>query len=269
LNGDDDMDPKNKLVFGAMCALFCGLCISNEASGQTLPDGKGKVEFVHNCTACHRADLVVRVKKTPDDWRKSVDDMAARGTDGSKEDLDNVVLYLDTYFATDKAGSPAATQSTAPSSTSGGPAALNSSETERVKRLIVDNGCLTCHRIEKQGADTGPTLNGLGARRSADEIRTAIVSPNHRLNPDHTLVQLTTSDGKKLTGRILSQDDHSVRIIDMSGQVATYSKPELLQFTIVDTNPMPSFQEKITGEDLDSLVRYLGSLPSVDENAQK
>ena len=77
-----------------MCTLFCGLCISSGAFAQTLPDGKGKAEFIHNCTACHRADMVTRVKKTPDDWRKSVDDMAARGTDGSKEDLDNAVLYL-------------------------------------------------------------------------------------------------------------------------------------------------------------------------------
>ena len=91
---------------------------------------------------------------------------------------------------------------------------LNSSETERVKRLITDNGCLACHRIEKQGAYTGPTLNGLGTRRSANEIRTAIVSPRPTLNPGKSLVQLTTADGKKLTGRILNQDDHDVRVMD-------------------------------------------------------
>jgi putative heme-binding domain-containing protein len=263
------MDQKFKLVFGAMCALFCGLCLSSEAFGQALPDGKGKAEFVHNCTACHTSKLVIRVKKTPEEWRKSVDEMAARGADGSKEDLDNVVLYLVTNFATDKSGPAAATQSTTHPSTSGGPAVLNSSEMERVKRLITENGCLACHRIEKQGAYTGTTLNGLGARRSANEIRTAIVSPRPTLTPGNSLVQLTTSDGKKLTGRILSQDDHDVRVIDASGEVATYSKPGLRQFTIINTNPMPSYEGKITGEDLDGLVRYLGSLPSLDESAQK
>jgi hypothetical protein len=153
------MDQKFKVVFGAMVALFGGLCLSNEAYGQTLPDGKGKAEFIHNCTACHRADLVIRVKKTPEGWRKSVDEMAARGTDGSKEDLDNVVLYLVTNFGTDKSGSAAATQSTAHPSTSSGPATgpgvLNSSEFERAKRVITENGCLVCHRVEKQGAYTG------------------------------------------------------------------------------------------------------------------
>jgi mono/diheme cytochrome c family protein len=207
------MDQKSKIALRAMCALACGLYLSKEAFGQTLPDGKGKVEFVHNCTACHTAKLVTRVKKTPEDWRKSVDEMAARGTDGSKEDLDNVVVYLVTNYGTDQAGPTAATQSTTPLSTSGEPVVLNSSQTERVNRLINENGCLTCHRIEKLGAYIGPTLNGLATRHSANEIRAAIVSPRHTLHLGS--------------------------------------------------------EEKITGEELDLLVRYLGSLPSVDESVQK
>src|SRR5580692_801680 len=150
------MDHKLKMALGAACTFLCGLSISNRAFGQALPDDKGKAEFVHNCTACHRADMVTRVKKTPEDWRKSVDEMAARGTDGTKEDLDNVVLYLVTNFGADTSGPAAATQSTTPSSTSDGPVMLNSSETEHVTRLVNENGCLTCHRIEKQGAYTGP-----------------------------------------------------------------------------------------------------------------
>ena len=126
-----------------------------------------------------------------------------------------------------------------------------------------------CHRVEKQGADAGPTLNGLGPRRSANEIRAAIVSPRSTLNPGNGLVQLTTSDGKTLTGWILSQDDYSVRVLDASGEIATYSKRGLRQFTIVDTKSMPSFEGKITEENLDGLVRYLGSLPSLDESFRK
>ena len=135
------MDQKFKMVFRAMCALLCFLCASRETFSQTLPDGKGKAEFVHNCTACHRADMVTRVKKTPDEWRKSVDEMAARGTDGSKEDLNNAYLYLVTNYAADKPGPPARTQTTTPSSTSGS-AVLNSLELEGVKRIVAEFGSL-------------------------------------------------------------------------------------------------------------------------------
>ena len=118
---NDDMDRKLQLAFGAMRALVCGLCLASAAFAQSLPDGTGKAEFIHNCLDCHSAGMVLRAKKTPDEWRKNVDDMVSRGTDGSKEDIDKVVLYLDKYFATDMPGPAATTQSTTPSSISGGP----------------------------------------------------------------------------------------------------------------------------------------------------
>jgi putative heme-binding domain-containing protein len=263
------MDQKSKLVPEMLCVFLCLLCLLKEAQGQALPDGKGKAEFVHNCTACHRADMVTRVKKTPDEWRKSVDEMAARGTDGSKEDLDNAYLYLVQNYSADKVGPTAATQSRTASSNSGGPASPDSSEIERVRRVIAQTGCLACHRIELQGAYSGPTLNGIAARRTADEIRAAIVSPHPTVDPINNLARLTTADGKTIVGRLLSQDDQQVRVISSTGEVATYLKQGLSEFTIISTNSMPSYERKITGEDLDGLVRYLRSLPALPENVSK
>jgi mono/diheme cytochrome c family protein len=182
------MNQRLKPALVAICALLCGLCLSTEARSQALPDGKGKTEFVDNCLDCHRAEMVVRVKKTPEEWRKNVTEMAARGSQGTKEDLDNVVLYLDTYFSTNSA--PAATtQSTTPSSTS---------DTEHAKHVIAANGCLTCHRIEQQGAYTAPTLNGIGTHRSPDEIRAAIIS-----HPTPNPANPTPSYASKLTAEDL------------------------------------------------------------------
>lgn len=250
-----------KVVLGAMCALSCMLCLAKDASGQALPDGQGKAEFVHNCTACHRADMVTKVKKTPEDWKKNVFEMAARGTDGSKEDLDKVVVYLVAHYAIDGAA-PAA-------SPAAGQAALTAAELDSVNGLIAENGCLICHRIEKQGAYTGPSLNGVGARRTPDEIRSAIVHPHPTLDPKNDLARFTRADGKTIVARILSQDDRSVRVIEVSGEIVTYAKADLRDFGIIDTNPMPSYQKRIAPEDLGSLVRYLGSLPAVDEGAAK
>lgn len=263
------MDQRSRVAFGAMCALICGLFLSNEAFGQALPDGKGKAEFVESCTACHRTEMATRLRKTPDEWRKTVDDMVARGADGSKEDLDNIVLYLSTNFGTGESGEAAAPLSTTHSPTAGEPAVLNSSEIERAKSLITEDGCLTCHRIEKQGAYTGPALNDVGARRTLDEIRASIVRPQPTLDPNYSLIRLTTADGNILVGRLLSQDDQDVRIMDASGDVAAYSKSGLRQFTVIHSNPMPSYEGKIMGEDLDELVRYLASLPSLNESPQK
>ena len=83
---------------------------------------------------------------------------------------------------------------------------------ERVKSVIADNQCLTCHRIGRDGGDVAPSLNGLGTRRTPDQIRAAIVSP-----PAKTSVGIP--------------------------------------------NPMPAYDKKITEQDINSLVRYLTTLP--------
>lgn len=261
------MNQRFKVVLGAMCALLCGLSLSKTAFGQNLPDGKGKAEFIHNCTACHRADMVTVAKKTKAEWRKSVDDMAARGTDGTKQDIDNAYLYLATNFATDR--SAAATPYSAAPSTSAAAAPLTASEIEQAKSLITQSECLACHQIQGQGGYTGPSLNGVGSRRTPDQIRAAIVTPKPTLDPGNDLVHLTMTDGKTVAGRILSQDDNNVQVIDTSGKTATYTKRDLTEFKIIDTNPMPPYAGRIAGDDLDTLVRYLSSLPSINETAQK
>jgi putative heme-binding domain-containing protein len=251
-------------MLGATCAIVCALCLPVAARAQALPDGKGKVEFVHNCTACHRADMVTRVKKTPDEWKKNVFEMAARGTDGTKADLDNVVLYLDEFYATDKPASAAPAPSTAPA-----PAAGTSPDNEHVKQLITDSLCLTCHRIEHQGAFTAPSLNGVGARATPAEIRASIASPPAALEPAYTLVKLTTADGKTLTGRVLHQDEQQLRVLEPTGEVTDYDKSKLEKFEIINDNPMPAYGHRLSSDDLDSLARYLSALPPIDDGVHK
>lgn len=103
-------------------------------------------------------------------------------------------------------------QPATPTSTPSGSATLNGSNTDHVKSVIADNNCLSCHRISQDGGDIGPSLNGVGTRRTADQIRATIVSPPSK-----------TSAGTP--------------------------------------NPMPSYEKKITGEDLNNLVHYLSTLP--------
>ena len=70
-----------------------------------------------------------------------------------------------------------AVQPATPASTSTSSAAPNASGTDHIKSLIADNNCLLCHRIGTAGGDIAPSLNGVGTRRTEDQIRAAIISP--------------------------------------------------------------------------------------------
>ena len=110
------------------------------------------------------------------------------------------------------AAQPATQASTPSGSTPGRSATPNDSSIGHLKSVIADNNCLVCHRIGRDGADIGPSLNGLGTRRTPDQIRAAIVSPAAKTNAGAP-------------------------------------------------NPMPSYGNKLTEEDLKNLVHYLGALP--------
>ncbi len=61
-----------------------------------------------------------------------------------------------------------------PASAPSGSAAPNG---DSVKTIIANNSCLSCHRIGADGGEIGPSLNGVGTRRTPDQIQAAIVSP--------------------------------------------------------------------------------------------
>lgn len=105
-----------------------------------------------------------------------------------------------------------AAQAAAPVATPSGTAAQNASDPEHVKSIIANNNCLACHHIGREGGDIGPSLNGVGTRRTPEQIQAAILNPPK-----------TTSAGTP--------------------------------------NPMPSYDKKISDEDLKSLVHYLSALP--------
>lgn len=45
------------------------------------------------------------------------------------------------------------------------------------KTIISNNSCLSCHRIGAAGGEIGPSLNGVGQRRTADQIQAFIQHP--------------------------------------------------------------------------------------------
>jgi glucose/arabinose dehydrogenase/cytochrome c551/c552 len=70
-----------------------------------------------------------------------------------------------------------ASQPTSPAAPPSASASATGSDVDHVKSIIADNSCLSCHRIGADGGEIGPSLNGVGTRRTEDQIRAAIVAP--------------------------------------------------------------------------------------------
>ncbi|SRR5579875_3775429 len=68
------------------------------ALAQDLPDGPGKPAVEKICSGCHGLATVTGLRRTPQQWESTVDEMAARGAQGSDQEFDAVVAYLSRYF---------------------------------------------------------------------------------------------------------------------------------------------------------------------------
>lgn len=64
---------------------------------------------------------------------------------------------------------------TAAASPAAGPAR---SATTDPRQLLAENACLGCHAMDGSAAVIGPSFDGMGARLSADRIRSGILTPN-------------------------------------------------------------------------------------------
>lgn len=194
--------------------------------------------------------------------------MVSKGAEGSSAELNNVVSYLTANFGptnksnTDAPAPALETPPETPAAKSAPPptARLTEDEIAKATRTIQANGCLSCHRVGHAGSYLAPDLNGVGDDLSSEQIRQAIVAPNKKVRPESRTVKIVTHDGKSVTGRILNQDGFSVQLITSEGQLATYLTADLRDFRIIPANPMPSYTDKVSGDDLTNLSQYLSSL---------
>jgi hypothetical protein len=63
-----------------------------------LPEGAGKAAFEARCLTCHDAAQAINAPRTKAEWERIIDDMVARGANGTEEELDGIATYLTRFF---------------------------------------------------------------------------------------------------------------------------------------------------------------------------
>jgi putative heme-binding domain-containing protein len=120
------------------------------------------------------------------------------------------------------------------------------------------NGCRQCHSIDGQGGILGPDLSDIGAKRSVRYLRDSIVNPNADIPLDYRSVAVITADGKSSEGIHLNEDEYSIHLRDMSGNLRSFIKNELRDIKLSGQSLMPAYSA-LSKEDLANLVAYLSA----------
>jgi len=74
------------------------LMLVSRTEAQQLPEGAGKALVERSCEKCHTLEGILKTKATRARWTKIVDDMVARGAEGTDRELEIIIDYLAKNF---------------------------------------------------------------------------------------------------------------------------------------------------------------------------
>ena len=77
--------------------LFLAIALAQDKKSN-LPDAPGRDVVERVCSNCHELETVTGARRTRIAWQRMVEDMAARGAEGSDEDFAAIVSYLTAAF---------------------------------------------------------------------------------------------------------------------------------------------------------------------------
>jgi putative heme-binding domain-containing protein len=120
--------------------------------------------------------------------------------------------------------------------------------------------CLQCHAVGTEGGTAGPSLSDIGRRRGPGFLRNKLADSAGTVADDFRTVQVTTRDGRKLSGVRMNEDSWSIQFRDLTGALYSFWKQDLSDLQVARKTPMPSYGNLLEKQEVDDLVAYLSEL---------
>ena len=126
-------------------------------------------------------------------------------------------------------------------------------------------GCLPCHRVteELSHADVirlGPSLFGIGDRRSVTVLQSAIPRVHRGLSEFNWKVTAVTKSGSRVAGTRLNEDTFSIQLRDADNNLVSLLKRDLGELKVEQGDPLPAFPSALSAAEVSDLAAYLATL---------
>ena len=120
--------------------------------------------------------------------------------------------------------------------------------------------CIGCHRIGDEGGIIGPALDAIGSGQPVDFIIGAVLQPQKEIKEGYEAMEVTTKDGRVVTGYRVSDDGNLViRDIATGGQTRL-AREEIASKKLTGSLMPSGLVDRLSREDLRDLFRYLSGL---------
>lgn len=89
---------------------------------------------------------------------------------------------------------------------------LHGRDYSKGRELFAATACFACHRFDNEGGGAGPDLTGLAGRYNVRDLLESIVVPSKVISDQYAAVQVATTDGQVVTGRIVNLQGDGMKI---------------------------------------------------------
>jgi len=133
---------------------------------------------------------------------------------------------------------------------------------ERGRRLFLTHAasCQRCHKLDGEGGDVGPPLNGIAAKQKRDYLLESIVLPNKQIAKGYDSVLITKTDGKTITGVLKSEDAKELKVMTAEGMLLTVKKDEIDERKTAKSAMPDDLVQKLSKREVRDLVEFLAGL---------
>ena len=91
-------------------------------------------------------------------------------------------------------------------------AGLSDRNFRRGRALFAEAKCYACHRFNSEGGAIGPDLTGVSGRFNAKDLLESLIEPSKTISDQYQAVQILTSDGQTIVGRIVNLSGDNYRV---------------------------------------------------------
>ena len=116
--------------------------------------------------------------------------------------------------------------------------------------------CLTCHKLNGEGAEVGPDLTGSG-RSSLDALLANVIDPNQIIGKGFENVMIETKDDRSLSGRLAEDTPSHVKLLSAGPKEEVVSKSDIASMRVSEFSVMPEGLEQMPDADFRNLISYL------------
>lgn len=136
---------------------------------------------------------------------------------------------------------------------------------ERGRNIVLNNSavyCQRCHKIDGQGGEVGPVLNGLAADKEKDRryLLESIVQPSVKIAKGYDTVILLLHDERTVSGIIKSEDKKAIKLVTPENKEITVAVEDVASRRTGPSAMPADLHEKLSRRELRDVVEFLASL---------